>query len=191
MESVLKQKLKHKETISKEKDMDNISESKGEGITGITKNMCRVMDGIAGACMVLMMVLVVANVLLREIFRSPILGTYEYVGLISAIMVSLAIPYCALKGGHIAVTFFTGRLSNGMNQVIDIGVNTVSMIFWGFISWHIYLFAYSNFLNGVVSSTTQIPVFYFIYVIGIGLTALCLVLFTKCIKSYKKVVFGK
>ena len=46
---------------------------------------------IAGWLLFACMLIVTLNVILRKIFNSPLLGTYEWVGILTAVMISLGL----------------------------------------------------------------------------------------------------
>ena len=62
----------------------------------------RVFGTIAGWTLVGMMLLTAADVILRA-FRRPILGTYEIVSLLGAIVIAFAMPQTTLQEGHVSV----------------------------------------------------------------------------------------
>ena len=66
-----------------------------------------VIAAVAMACSVL---LTVSDVILR-LFKRPILGTYELVGMLAAVTVGFALPETSLTRGHVIMDMFTGRLS--------------------------------------------------------------------------------
>lgn len=155
--------------------------------TGMVTGFCRVLDKVAGWCMVAVMVLVVANVLLRTLFHHPILGTVDYVVCLTAVMIGLALAYCAVQNGHIAVDFVVARLPQKMQAVIGMTMDLAALSFWGLCAWQIGVFARRTAAAGVVAATTQIPLYPFIYLVGLGLMALCLVLAANTMESFRKV----
>jgi len=160
-------------------------------LTSLVTGLSQLLDRIAGLCMVAVMVLVVANILLRALLKHPILGTYEYVGFLAAAVIGLALACCAVQNGHIAVSFVVDRFPASMQAVVDIIVNTVALCFWGLAAWYLGKYAHSLSVNGVVSSTTQTPFYFFIYLVSFGLLVLCLVLLVKLIESIRRVIVNR
>ncbi|VFU12310.1 TRAP-type C4-dicarboxylate transport system, small permease component (fragment) [anaerobic digester metagenome] len=70
-------------------------------------------------------------------------------------------------------------------------MNLCAFVFWVLAAWHIGSYANSMVVNGVVSPTAQVPFYYFIYLIALGLLALCLVLLVRTIESIKKAVLHR
>lgn len=149
--------------------------------------LSRVLDKIAGWIMIAVMFLVVSNVILREIFKSPILGTYEYVGFLTAMFIGLAIAYCALQNFHIAVGFLLEKFHPKVQGVVEVFTGVVSLVFLALSAWHIADFAGSMIGSGEVSPTTRTPFYPVIYVVAFGFLTLCLVVLLKLTESIRKV----
>lgn len=159
--------------------------------SGLVTEFSKLLDKLAGFCMVLLMLLVVSNVVLRAVFKSPILGTYEYVGFLTAVMIGLALAYCAVQNGHIAIGLMVDRLCCRTQAGVDIMVNATALGFWGLAAWYIARYAGSMTASGVVSPTTQTPFYPFVYLVAFGLLALCLVLMVRLVESVKKVAVDR
>jgi TRAP-type C4-dicarboxylate transport system permease small subunit len=151
-------------------------------VTGLS----RLLDQAAGFFLVVTMVLIVANILLRAIFKTPVFGAYEYVGLLTALVTGLAIAYCGVQNAHIAVSLVADKLPARLQAVISIFINLISMCFLAISAWYVWLYAGSMKDTGLVSSTTQIPTYPFVYLISLGLLVYCLVLLVKAIDSIIK-----
>lgn len=154
----------------------------------IIKTMSVYFDKISQIFLCAVIVLVVANILLRVLFGSPILGTYEYVGFLSSLIIGLSLAYCAFESGNIAIEFLYQKLSQSAQAVADIIMGIIALIFFILATWHMSRFAYSTVLTGEVSAATGTPVFYFIYIVTFGLLMLCLVILSKIIDSIRKVL---
>ncbi len=158
-----------------------------EGIlAGSVVTLSRLMDIIAGFGLVSVMVLVVANILLRTVFNRPILGTIEYVGFLMAAVIGLSLAFCAVQNAHIAVNFVVERFPARMQAAVDVLVNALACGFWGLMAWQLWVYAGSLAASGVVSSTVQVPYYPFVYLVSTGLFTLSMVLLTRLIESVKK-----
>ncbi|WP_051533917.1 TRAP transporter small permease [Desulfitibacter alkalitolerans] len=167
------------------------NKSSTASLKGFAAAVSMVMDRIAGLCMVSIMGLVVVNVLMRTLLNRPILGTYEYVGFLTAIMIGLSLAYCAFQKGHIAVGFFMNLLSIRIQHLLEVLINVTAGCFWVLAAWYMGRYAYSLSLNNVVSSTTQTPFYHVIYVVGFGLLVLGLVLIVEAIETMKRAVVSE
>lgn len=153
----------------------------------IVHQLARGLDTVAQVATVLLMALVVTNIILRFTWR-PILGTYEFVSFLAAVVISFAIAYCAVQGGHIAVTLMVDQLPPRAQAVIDIIVGVISITFFGLTVWQITLYATDMIASGEVSPTTKTPFYPVVYGVAFGLLGLCLVLLVNLVKSIARVV---
>lgn len=156
--------------------------------SGLVQRVSGFMDKLAGVFIFSVMLLIVTNIILRAAFKHPILGTYEIVGFLAAMGVSLGLAHCALREGHIAVSFVMERFSPKVQAVVNVVVNTVSIVFWTAAVWYIGKYALAMKTKGLVSSTAEIPVYPFIYMVALGVLGLCLVLLFKLLVSLRDVL---
>lgn len=157
---------------------------------GIVEGLSRTLDIIAGACLAGVMLLVVSNVLLRQILNRPILGTYEIVGYLTALGISFALARCSMQNGHIALDYIVNKLPKQLRMGAEIIVNACSLCFWVLSSWHLFKYGQSLMASGVVSPTAQVPVYMVVYLIGIGLFALCLVPLERLLRFTLAIIKG-
>ncbi len=153
----------------------------------LVKKVSSIFDKMAGVFIFSVMLLIVANIILRTVFNKPILGTYELVGFLTAMGVGLALANCALQNGHIAVGFIMDRFSRKIQSIADIFVNAASLLFWATAVWYLGRFGLAMKVKGLVSPSAEIPVYPFIYVVAFGVSGLCLVLFFKLLVSFGEV----
>ncbi|MCL6446861.1 MAG: TRAP transporter small permease [Armatimonadetes bacterium] len=152
----------------------------------VTK-ISQILDRIAGWALVATMVLVVGNIILR-LFKRPIEGTYEWVGFLTTLVIGLAVAYCAVSNGHIAITFLTERLSPRVQAGIDLAVGLVSLGFLLLVSWQLTGYAASMIQSGEVAPTTNVPFYPFIYLAAFGFLVYCLVILVDLGEAARKVV---
>lgn len=129
----------------------------------------------AGWGLVAMTFLTCADVILR-IFRYPILGTYEMVGFLGAIVASFAMAHTTIKRGHVAVEVLTTRLPLKAQKVIYLITNVLSIVVFVLLAYESVRFGNDLQLNNEVSLTLQIPFFPVLYGIAFSSLTVCLVL---------------
>lgn len=142
---------------------------------------------IAQVALALMMFLVVGNVLMRFIWR-PIPGTFEIVCLLGAVVIFMAVAYCAAMKGHVAIGVLVERFSPRIQAVIDSITSLITLIVIGIVSWQMFAFATRMWQRGYATADLAIPYPPFIYGAALGLGALCLVLLVEFCKSLLKAV---
>jgi TRAP-type C4-dicarboxylate transport system permease small subunit len=155
------------------------------GLAGV---FSRVLDRLAALCIFLIMLIVVLNVLLRVLLHNPLVGTMDYVNILTALTIGLGLAFCAFNGGHIAVEFIFEKLPAGMGNLADVLLKLAALLLWGASAWYMAAYAQTMKQTGLVASTTQFPMYPVVYLISFGLLALCLVLLVQFIDAVRKVI---
>ena len=150
------------------------------------KKAAKAIGEIAGWLLFGCMIIVTLNVILRKVFNSPLLGTYEWVGILTAVMISLGLAYCATLGGHIAIDFIVNKMKPGLQKVIAIICSGISCLVMGGVAVSMFDYAHRLALSGEVSPTTKIPFYIFVYVTGIGFVVFLAVLLLDLYKSVRR-----
>jgi len=143
----------------------------------------RLMDLLAGVILAATASLVVANILGRAVLNSPILGTYELVGFLTAAVVGLALARCALENSHIAISFLTDKLPPSWQRFTELAVGLPAMIFLFFAAYNIFTYGSRLASSGVVSSTIRLPFYPFIYLVAAGFLMLAMTVLLSLIKQ--------
>ena len=130
-----------------------------------------------------MMLLTSADVIMR-LFRHPIPGTYEIVGLLGALFVSFSLAQTSMERGHIAVDFVFQRLNTPTQRILESINALISAAMFGAIAWYSILYAEDLRRVGEVSMTLQLPLYPFVYGIALGCAMLCLTLIIRGVGSY-------
>ncbi|MBU2252591.1 MAG: TRAP transporter small permease [Proteobacteria bacterium] len=137
---------------------------------------------VAGAAVILMMVLTCADVVLR-LLRQPITGTYEIVGFLGTVIVSFSLAFTSLEKGHIAVEILVEKLPRRMQVGIEAVTSLIGAALFSLITWQSLVYAMDIRQSGEVSVTLTMPIYPFIYGIAAGSGLLCLVLLSECLRS--------
>ncbi|MBU0574719.1 MAG: TRAP transporter small permease [Pseudomonadota bacterium] len=137
---------------------------------------------VAGAAVILMMVLTCADVVLR-LLRQPITGTYEIVGFLGTVIVSFSLAFTSLEKGHIAVELLVEKLPRRMQVGIEAVTSLIGAALFSLITWQSLVYAMDIRQSGEVSVTLTMPIYPFIYGIAAGSGLLCLVLLSECLRS--------
>ena len=104
----------------------------------IVGKISKLLDRFAQFALIILMLLVVVNIVLRVVFGSPILGTYEITGFLFAIVISLAIGYCSFQDGHIKVEFLAERFPLKLQIVTEIILKIAALVFFAIATWAIW-----------------------------------------------------
>jgi TRAP-type C4-dicarboxylate transport system permease small subunit len=151
----------------------------------ITKEIARISAGfntVAGAAVVVMMLLTCADVLLR-LLRHPIPGTYELVGYLGTVIISFSLALTSLSKGHIAVEILMEKLPRRAQAGIEAVTSLIGATLFGLIAWQSLIYGADMRQSGEVSVTLTMPIYPFIYGIAAGSTLLVLVLLLDSLRS--------
>ncbi|MBN2467618.1 MAG: TRAP transporter small permease [Deltaproteobacteria bacterium] len=141
---------------------------------------------IAAGAVVVMMLLTSSDVVLR-LFRHPLPGAYEIVGLLGAIIISFSLAYTSVEKGHIAVEFLVQRFSRGVQACFSVFNDLFSTALFAVIAWQTFAYAGDLKRTGEVSLTVQAPVYPFVYGVAIGSGLLCVVLMLDLLTSLHEI----
>ncbi len=133
------------------------------------------MNYLAGLSILAMMLLTCADVLLR-LFKHPILGAYELVGLLGALTIAFAIPATTLNKGHVAVDFMVEKLPPPAQKICIIMANLLSLSLFALIAWQSFLYADMLRSTGEVTLSLQMPFYPIVYAISAASLLVCIVL---------------
>ena len=139
---------------------------------------------ISGSAIVAMMLLTTLDVLLR-LFRSPISGTYEIVGLLGSVAASFALGYTSVEKGHIIVEFIVRRFSPHMQALISAVNALVGCAVFVLVSWQCVIYALFQMKTGEVSMTIGMPIYPCIFGVAAGSALLCAVLLMEFLRSLR------
>ena len=146
------------------------------------QSIARGFNWIAAGAVTAMMLVTVADVVLR-LFRHPITGTYEIVGLLGAVFASFSLAQTSMEKGHIAVDVLIRKLSPRGQAAADSVNHAVCLLLFATITWQCIGYARDLRAFGEVSMTLQVPIYPFIYGIAVGCGMLCVVLALNLIQS--------
>ncbi len=131
-----------------------------------------------GGTMLLGLVLLsVADVVLRYCCNTPLFGARDIAKLMLLVMVALSLAYSARTGGQVAIETFSGFLGPRLLCRLDISVRLGAAIMLGILAWRLAIGGINAGPFGEVSLTLGIGFapFYFLFAGGVLLYALVLV----------------
>lgn len=134
------------------------------------------MYAIAGVALTGMVFLTVADVAMRT-FKSPIVGTYELVGMLGAVAVGFAIPQTSRMRGHVVMDFLTGSLSPGVQRLFQVLTRLLAIAMFFIIAWNLWKLGTDYIKDGEVTLTLQVPLYPVAFGIAICCFVECVVLF--------------
>jgi TRAP-type C4-dicarboxylate transport system permease small subunit len=104
-----------------------------------------------------MMLVTVADVILRALFNLPITGAYDLVQLFLVGTVFLSIPEVFLNNENIVVDFVDHLFGRAAVGCLKVAANLAAFIFLSLLSWHMVQPAFDAFRFGETSPDLSIP----------------------------------
>ena len=149
------------------------------------KGASSALAAIAGAALCFLMLLTIADVVLRLLGR-PIVGTYELVALGGAIAIGLSLPLTSWVRGHIYVDSFVARLPPVPRAVFNVATRLLVLALFLLLGWNLVKYGLDLRRAGEVTPTLRVP--FFPVALGVGGSCLieCLVMVTDIVKIFRK-----
>jgi TRAP-type C4-dicarboxylate transport system permease small subunit len=148
----------------------------------IVSYLSRLFMIIAGAALLLLVLLATGNVTLR-IFHMPYAGTYEIVAFLGALVIAGALAHTQRRRDHIMVDIVTDRFPPTIKRILDAVSDLMSALLFGIAAWQIYQWAGKLKISGELSETLQIKFYPFVYATAAGFGLLTLVLLLQMFRA--------
>ena len=139
----------------------------------IFRYISKILSFIAGIALTFMMLLTVADVLLRA-GGHPIIGTYEIVALFLALVIGFGIPQVSMDRGHVYMEFLLDKFSRRGRNVMNILTRLLCFFLFAFIGYNLLNVGAVYKASGEVTSTIKLP----FYPVAYGVAICC---FLECI----------
>ena len=141
---------------------------------------------LGSVAVLLLMAIATTNAFLRIPFiKSTWRGAYETVGFLGAIVIAFALGYSQKRKDHIVVDILTEKFPKRINRVLD-GINYfITTIFFGIVSWQVFVWGMKISKSGEVSETLKIVFHPFIYSVSFGFAVFSLTLIIDFLKNLK------
>ena len=121
-----------------------------------------------------MVAIVVVDVILR-LFRIPMKGAYDLVGIAGAITIATALPYTTAIKGHIAIEYFFHKFNRTGRLVVDTVMRLLAIAFFLGTAWQFACYGNSLKESGLGTPTLQVPLFWLPWILSIVFVVVALV----------------
>jgi TRAP-type C4-dicarboxylate transport system permease small subunit len=139
------------------------------GPSNVLRFVSKLLNIIAGIAVTAMMLLTVADVLLRA-WGVPVIGTYEIVTLLLALVVGFGIPQVSLDRGHVYIEFLLERLTKRGKDMMNVFTRILCLILFALIGYNLFNVGAVFRASGEVTATVQLP----FYPVAYGVAVCCL-----------------
>jgi len=149
-------------------------------VLALVRPLARALHWAGAAALAAMMLLTVADVVLRS-FRRPIVGTYELVGFLGALAIGFSLPQTSLDRGQVLMDFLTRRLSGAPARALALISRAAGVGLFGLIGWNLLAMGIDLRRTGDVTPLLHLPLFLLAWAIALACLAECLVLVSEAI----------
>jgi TRAP-type C4-dicarboxylate transport system permease small subunit len=150
------------------------------------QSIIRVLLVIAAVALMTMMGIVVANVIGRIFFKSPVLGTVELAGLAGVVLIAVAVGITEREHRNVIVEVVSRRLPPRTRAIAGAFTLFLSLGAIAFLSWAVFGSALHAATTGEHTETLVIATAPFEFIWAIGALILCLFLLQHMIEAIIK-----
>lgn len=148
-------------------------------VDGITKLMNRSASGVLFA----MMMLTVADVVLRKLFSKGILGTLEISEFMMVGLVFFALARVEVLGRNISVDLVLKNMNRRVRLMVDMITRLICFILSILVTASLLVYAWAMKASHEATMDLWVPRYPFIYMAAAGCAVLALVLLMRCLKD--------
>jgi TRAP-type C4-dicarboxylate transport system permease small subunit len=145
----------------------------------------RIAGLVAVGVLFLMMLLTVADVLLRATLGKPIIGATEITEQMMVAVVFLGLGWCALQGKQISVELFASRYKPRTQRLIDLMVYFVGLIVVAGLCWRTLVTTMTVHRLGITCAYIGVPKYPFYALAAFGWAVLFVAMASLIIKRIK------
>lgn len=143
---------------------------------------------IAIVSLLAMMLLTVADVFMRYVFRNPITGSVELSEYFIVVAGFLGVAWCTIKGGHLKVDFIMNRMPTRVQAITDSITLFLGMTVVPLVAWQFFMRAREAQLEELRSFLLNIPDYIFYIVAGVGYALFFLALLPVLVNFIRKAI---
>lgn len=121
----------------------------------------------------LLMLLTVANVILRDVFNKPIRGTPELSEFMMVIVIFLALAWCAVTRKHVRVELIVTHFSSRVQKILESITLLITLGTFVIITWQSALESMAAYDTTSILRLPHTP-FYWIMTVGLALFSLAI-----------------
>ena len=151
------------------------------------KRFSRWINCLSMAATFIIMTLLVADILLRNFFKSAILGATEMVEMGMVLIVFCGFAYTQVEKGHVRVTMVIDRLPHGLRHGLDCLVMLFTVVLSYLVTVSSFKTAAKFYSEKAATAVMNISSAPFAYAMAIAMAVFTLVLFFEAIESFLKI----
>lgn len=133
-----------------------------------------------------MLLFTLLDVVLRA-FGKPIVGDYEVISFLGAVVVGFAIPYTSLLKGHVFVDFLIEKLPKNVGDTMRVATRILVIALFLWMSWNFVVMSVDLIKSKEVTPVFRLPY----YPISFGLAFACIIQCLVLVSQIKEIVGGR
>jgi TRAP-type C4-dicarboxylate transport system permease small subunit len=138
---------------------------------------------VAAACLLLMAVLMMAEVIARSAFTRSLVFSWEYSGYLMGASFLFGAAYTLRSGGHVRVSLLAEHVPRGIARGLEYFSTLIGIVVSAYILFALCDLSYSSFTRNIVSFTpTQTPLIIPQGILAIGALLLFLQMLARLIR---------
>ena len=158
-----------------------------EVVEAFVQFCCKLASYIVPVLLIVIMLLVTLNVVMRQIFNSPINGTNEIVECIIAAAGFLSIGWATICGMHISVDIVTRKAKPLFSALLEAFTSLLSFCITPFLIYCSFEKAVTAFVKHDMSQVLKFQVYPVYFAMAIGYVLLLLAQFVVTVNNFRKV----
>jgi TRAP-type C4-dicarboxylate transport system permease small subunit len=144
------------------------------------RRMSRFLLLISGLTLAFMLLFTLTDVVMRA-FGKPIIGDFEIISFLGAVVIGFALPYTSMVKGHVSVDFFLAVLPSKMADRVQVATRIIGIALFLWISWNFVLMSFDLIETNTVTPVFRMPY----YPISFGLAFCC---FMQCFTFFSQIL---
>lgn len=149
----------------------------------LIERLSRYMGFMAIACLSIMMVFTVLDIILRATISKPIQGDVEIIEMMMIGAGFLGLAWCATLNMHIKVDLLVSRLTSRSRQILDVFNYIIALFLCSVFAWRSYDEGFFIKDMDKMTELLEVHVYPFYWLIAFSYVVLCLVIITKLIRT--------
>ncbi len=145
--------------------------------------LCHSLLLISGLTLAFMFLFTLTDVLMRA-FGKPIVGDFEIISFLGAVVIGFAIPYTSMLKGHINVDLMLVMLPRRVSDKFTIATRIIGIGLFLWMSWNFVLMSFDLMKSHEVTPVFRMPY----YPISFGLAFCCLAQCVTFVSEILKIV---
>jgi TRAP-type C4-dicarboxylate transport system permease small subunit len=151
-------------------------------LDGFSSFVNRVLVWFAGFALLAMLLLTVADMVLRA-SGVAVAGSYEVIGWLSASAMALALGAVQQHKGHVAVQLLQNRFGPRVKAAVDLLTCLLSLLLFVALAWYVAKYGQVLQRTGSLSETLRVVVYPWVYVVAVGCAGLALSLLVDFVRA--------